>query len=118
LQNPGSPNPIPAKFYGYYFQGAYTVWQNATYRISPFVRFERYDMGAGYEGTQPDIPSGQVPLSGTPGDYGMYPLGNDRIWTYGANFYVTPHVVIKADYQTFEVNRDFTRLDLGLGLYF
>ncbi len=118
LQNPGSPNPIPAKFYGYYFQGAYTVWQNATYRISPFVRFERYDMGAGYEGTQPDIPSGQVPLSGTPGDYGTYPLANDRIWTYGANFYVTPHVVLKADYQTFEVNRDFTRFDLGLGLYF
>ncbi len=118
LQNPGSPNPIPSKFYGYYLQGAYTVWQNATYRVSPFVRWERYDMGANYAGTSPEIPSGDVPLSGAPGDYGKYPQSHDIVWTYGANFYVTPHVVIKADYQTFDVNRDFTRLDLGLGLYF
>jgi hypothetical protein len=40
------------------------------------------------------------------------------VWTVGANFYVTPHLVFKADYQWFELNEDFTRFDLGLGLAF
>jgi hypothetical protein len=36
----------------------------------------------------------------------------------GASFYVTPHVVFKVDYQTFDVNKDLTRFDLGMGLNF
>ena len=36
----------------------------------------------------------------------------------GARFFLDPHVVIKADYQTFRDNKDFTRFDLGLGLAF
>jgi hypothetical protein len=42
----------------------------------------------------------------------------DRVWTYGANFYVTPNVVFKADYQSFATNSELTRFDLGLGLAF
>jgi len=118
-ENPGSPNPIPSSFYGYYFQAAYDVWQQGDYRLSPFTRWEVYNMGSRYEGTTgPDIPAGSIPLTGAPGDYGLWPRNFDRVWTIGANFYVTPHVVLKLDYQHFLINNDFTRVDLGLGLNF
>ncbi|HEY4443108.1 MAG TPA: hypothetical protein VGN30_02405 [Steroidobacteraceae bacterium] len=117
--NPGSPNPIPSEFYGYFAQAAYGLWEHGDYRLAPFVRWERYDMGARYAGTAgPVVPAGLVPLSGTPGDNGYWPRNADRVWTVGANFYTTPHVVFKADYQWFEVNGDFNRFDLGLGLNF
>jgi hypothetical protein len=117
--NPGSPNPIPSDFYGYYLQGAYTAWEEGEYRFAPFVRWERYNMGSRHEGTPgPVVPAGLVPISANPGDYGYWPINRDRVWTVGANFYVTPHLVFKADYQWFELNEDFTRFDLGLGLAF
>jgi hypothetical protein len=117
--NPGSPNPIPSEFYGYFAQAAYGLWEHGDYRLAPFVRWERYDMGARYAGTAgPLVPAGLVPLSVTPGDNGYWPRNADRVWTVGGNFYTTPHVVFKADYQWFEVNGDFNRFDLGLGLNF
>jgi hypothetical protein len=117
--NPGSPNPIPSDFYGYYFQSAYTAWDHGDYRLVPFVRWERYNMGSAYAGTTgPVVPTGLVPISANPGDYGYWPMDRDRVWTVGANFYTTPHVVFKLDYQWFEMNENFTRFDLGLGLAF
>jgi hypothetical protein len=117
--NPGSPNPIPSSFYGYFFQAAYDLWQNGEYRLAPFTRWEVYNMGASYEGTPgPMIPEGDIPLSAAPGDYGPWPRNTDRVWTIGANFYITPHVVLKTDYQHFLINSNFTRFDLGLGVAF
>ncbi len=83
-------------------------------------RWEVYNLGASYEGTTPGpaLPSGLIPLSSAPGDYGLWPHDHDRVCTVGANFYATPHVVVKADYQHFWINNDFTRFDLGLGLAF
>ena len=117
--NPGSPNPIPSSFYGYYFQAAYDLWQHGSYRLAPFARWEVYNLGASYEGVPgPMIPEGEIPLTGAPGDYGLWPRNTDRVWTIGANFYITQHVVLKADYQHFLINNDFTRFDLGLGVAF
>jgi len=117
--NPGSPNPIPSSFYGYYFQAAYDLWQHGSYRLAPFTRWEVYNLGARYEGVPgPMIPQGEIPLTEAPGDYGLWPRNTDRVWTIGANFYITPHVVLKADYQHFLINNDFTRFDLGLGVAF
>jgi Phosphate-selective porin O and P len=117
--NPGSPNPIPSSFYGYYLQGAYRLWEHGDYRLAPFARFERYNLGASFAGTPgPDIPSGLVPLSPTPGDLGFWPVDHDRVWTVGANFYIGPHLVLKTDYQWFEENVNFKRWDLGLGVAF
>jgi hypothetical protein len=117
--NPGSPNPIPSDFYGYYAQAAYGLWESGDYRLAPFVRWERYDMGSSYAGTTgPVVPSGSVPLSANPGDYGYWPRNQDRVWTVGANFYTTPHVVFKVDYQWFDINTDFSRFDVGMGLNF
>jgi hypothetical protein len=75
-------------------------------------------MGSAYSGTVPQIPTGTVPLTDSPGDFGRWPSNRDRVFTTGANFYVTPHVVFKADYQWFDMNKAFNRLDLGLGLNF
>jgi hypothetical protein len=118
LANPGSPSPIPSAFYGYFLQAAYGAWEHGDYRLNPFVRWEYYDMGSKYSGTVPMIPTGTVPLSDAPGDFGVWPQNRDRVWTTGVNFYVTPHVVFKADYQWFDLNKAFNRLDLGLGLNF
>ena len=115
LANVGASNPLPAEFLGYYLQGAYTVWERGGYRLSPFVRWEHYDMGASYAGIPPGntaVPSGPAP-DGKP-----WPQPRDRVWTLGANFYLTPHVVLKADYQRFDVNTDLSSIDLGLGLNF
>jgi hypothetical protein len=38
--NPGATNPIPAAFWGFYAQAAHSVWQNQTFRLTPFVRWE------------------------------------------------------------------------------
>ncbi|MBV9914451.1 MAG: hypothetical protein JOZ93_17865 [Sinobacteraceae bacterium] len=116
--NPGSPNPIPSAFYGYYVQGAYNLWQHGDYRLAPFIRWENFNLGSEYSGTLPQIPAGLVPLSASPGDLGLWPQSRDRVWTAGANLYVTPHVVLKADYQWYQLNSAFNRLDLGLGLNF
>jgi hypothetical protein len=116
---PGSPNPIPSAFYGYFLQGAYALWEQGDYRAAPFVRWERYNLGAGFAGTAgPAIPAGLVPVSASPGDLGYWPRNHDRVWTMGANFYIGPHLVVKGDYQSFGVNQDFRRFDLGLGVSF
>jgi hypothetical protein len=115
--NPGSPNPIPSNFYGYYAQAAYQLWEHNEYRFNPFARYEYYTLGSSWSGTTgPMIPSGNVPLDN--GDYGPWPLDHDRVWTAGANFYIGPHLVLKADYQWFDVNSQFRRFDLGLGVSF
>ena len=115
LANAGGSNPMPSEFLGYYVQGAYTLWQRDGYRLAPFARWEHYDMGASYEGIAPGFTT--VPV-GLAFDGRPWPQPHDRVWTVGANFYLNPHVVFKADYQHFSVNDDFTRIDLGLGLSF
>jgi hypothetical protein len=116
LDNAGASNPLPSEFLGYYLQGAYTVWEDGNgYRLAPFARWEHYDMGASFDG----IPAGSTTVpAGLAADGRPWPQPRDRVWTFGANFYVTPHVVLKLDYQTFDVNKDLTRFDLGLGLSF
>jgi hypothetical protein len=108
--HPDSPNPLPSSFYGYFLQGAYPLWEQGDYRVTPFVRWERYDLGASYAGTRgPVIPAGLVPY---------WPRSEDRVWTAGANLYVGAHLVLKGDYQWFQVNQGFRRFDLGLGVSF
>jgi hypothetical protein len=106
-QFPGATNPLPASFYGYYLQAAYLLWQGGESHLSPFVRAERYNMAASFDGVTWTVP-------GVAG----FPQPHDTVYTAGLNYYLTPNVVFKADYQNFQVNRDFTRWDLGLGLSF
>jgi len=117
--HPNSPNPVPSSFYGYFLQGAYRLWEQGDYRVTPFVRWERYNLGASYAGTSgPVIPVGLVPLSASTSDLGYWPRSEDRVWTAGANLYVGEHLVLKGDYQWFQLNQGFRRFDLGLGVSF
>jgi hypothetical protein len=107
-QFPGAPNLIPAAFYGYYAQAAYNIWLNGDSRISPFIRAEHYNTGEKFEGVAPGFSA--VPATEPP--------TGDTVYTVGANYYLTPSVVFKMDYQRFHTNTDSTRIDLGLGLAF
>src|SRR6266480_124820 len=108
--HPNSANPLPSSFYGYFLQGAWRLWEQGAYRAAPFVRWERYDLAAGYAGTSgPVIPAALAPL---------WPRSEDRVWTAGANLYVGAHLVLKGDYQWFQLNQGFRRFDLGLGVSF
>ena len=75
--NPGSPNPIPSAFYGYYVQGAYELWQRGDYRLNPFARYELYNMGgtSGYSG--PVLPWGSLPPRR--GRLRPWPQNHDRV---------------------------------------
>lgn len=106
-QFPNPTNPLPASFYGWYLQTAYNAHLGG-HRVAPFARFEKYDMGASYEGLAAGafaVPAG-------------FATPHDTVYTVGANFYLNPNVVFKVDYQRFKINRDFSRFDLGLGLQF
>ncbi len=115
-QFPGTANPMPASFYGWYLQAAYNVWQHDKSRAVPFVRYERYNMGAKYEGIAPGFPA--VPSGAVTADGQTFARPYDTVWTAGLNFYLNPNVVFKMDYQWFRQNRDFNRFDLGIGIYF
>ncbi len=115
LANAGASNPEPAAFDGAYVQAAYTAWQRGGARITPFLRWERYDLGARYAGIPPGfepVPTGDVP------GFGAWPQPRDRVVTLGANFYLNAKLVLKADYQRFETNDELSSFDLGLGLEF
>ncbi len=118
---PGTANPIPSKFDGWFVQAAYNVWQSGGYRLAPFLRYEKYDLGAGYEGIAPGFsatPTGLVPNPSAPTTFTAFPIPRDTVNTIGANFYLNPNVVFKIDYQKFHENVDFSRFDLGMGLQF
>lgn len=99
----GNPNLIPDEFWGWYTQAAYKFDLPETYSVSPFVRYERFNTGAGYA----SLGAGLTPES----------RDTETVWTYGLNFNLNPNVVFKADYQSFKQS-DADRFDLGMGLAF
>jgi len=104
----GNPYPVPKTFWGGYLQGAWRVWQRGESSIAPFVRYEEFNTAASFE----PIPQGLgVPTADT-----------ERVWTVGVNYYLTPAVVFKADYQHFNITDDLlgygNRFDLGVGYQF
>jgi len=100
----GNPTLIPRAFDGHYVQAAYKVWQRHDYALSPFVRWERFNTGKRYADLGPGLTPAARPT--------------ETEWTVGANFQLTPGVVVKADYQRFSVARDSNRINLGLGWSF
>ncbi len=100
----GDSTPIPSKFDGYYVQAAYQLWSKGDYRFSPFARYERFNTAKAYAG----FPIGL----GRPAD------PYERVMTLGGNFVLAPGVVVKADYQSFSVNKNANRFNVGLGYSF
>lgn len=104
LINIGNPTPIPKEFFGWYTQAAYKVWQSGDYSLTPFFRYERFNTASRYA----SLPEG---LS-------VDPAATERVLTYGLSFYLNPNVVLKTDYQKFQVDDVRDRFNLGLGLMF
>lgn len=100
----GMPTPVPKEFYGWYTQAAYKIWQNGSYKLLPFVRYEAVNTAAAYE---------PMPLG-----LGVATAKTEHVTTLGASFYLHPNVVLKLDYQDFELDSARNSLNLGLGLAF
>lgn len=100
----GNPTLIPKSFDGWYVQGAYKVWSHEDYALSPFLRWEQFNTARSFD----DLGPGLTPDASR----------TERVVTLGANFQVTPQIVVKADYQRFRENKDLNRVNLGLGWSF
>lgn len=104
-------NNVADEFFGWYLEGAYHYWPEewktgklAKSDATVFLRCENYD-------TQYEMPS-RVSRNGA---------GNRRDWTFGTNVYLTPKLVVKADYQIRNDHgaRDLDDLlNLGIGWAF
>lgn len=97
----GSGDAAPKSFYGWYGQAAYHVWKKDDMRLSPFVRYERYN-------TQDSVDAG----------YTTNPLNDETVVTAGANFNLSREVVLKADYQNYKTDNKKDRFNLGVGYMF
>ena len=104
----GNPYPVPKAFWGGYVQGAMRAWQNGDAWLAPFVRYEVFNTASAY--------------AAMPQGLGVPAADTERVWTVGLNYYLTPQVVFKADYQHFNIS-DLVlgygnRFDLGVGYQF
>jgi opacity protein-like surface antigen len=97
-----NPTLVPQDFYGWYGQAAWYAWQKGDYQLAPFVRYERFNTGWKYATLATGLTPGSLP--------------NEGVTTLGASFYLTPNIVVKADYQWFSVDSQSNRFELGLGL--
>ena len=97
----GSNRAAPETFWGGYGQAAYHVWKRGDMRLSPFVRYERYD-------TQARVDPG----------FTRNPVNNERVVTAGANFNLSHDVVLKADWQNYQQDNRKDRFNLGVGYQF
>ena len=92
------------RFYGYYIEAAYHVWQQGDQDFAPFIRYEKWD-------TQAALPAGTARGVGS----------KNHVITAGANYWPHPRVVFKADYQQFDEkdgDKGDKRFNLGLGYMF
>ncbi len=101
----GQPTPVPQLFYGGYVQAAWrNAWTYNDYALTPFTRYEWVNTAAAYA----SVPQG----------LGVAPTPTEQVWTIGADFYVTPNIVFKADYQQFRIDSTRNAFQLGFGLNF
>jgi len=98
-----TPFAAPRSMMGWYAQAAYHVYRRGEIDVAPFARYERIDIRQ-----QEDAALGVF----------QDPNNQERIKTFGVNFYVHPQVVLKADLQRYETDRTKDRLNLGLGYMF
>lgn len=100
----GNPSPVPSSFYGWYLQGAYKVWSNIDYSLTPFVRYEQFNTAASY--------------SAMPQGLALAATDAEKVTTLGASFRIGEGVVLKADFQKFQRDSAMDRFNLGVGYSF
>ncbi len=94
----------PSAFYGWFAEAAYHAWKSGEMDFAPFIRYEKYD-------SQASLPFNSVRVDSS----------KNKVWTVGANFWATPQVVLKADYQVYDEkdeDRGDKRFNLGMGYMF
>lgn len=97
----GSSKAAPKSFWGWYGETAYHAWKRGDMRLSPFVRYERYN-------TQASVDEG----------YAKDPLNDETVVTAGVNFNLSHDVVFKADWQNYKQDNAKDRFNLGVGYMF
>ena len=100
----GAPYLVPKAFDGAFVQAAYKFALAGGYSIAPFARYERINTGRQFDGGVPGLNAAAYETEG--------------IATIGANFNLTPSVVLKADIQRYKVVKDSDRFNIGLGYSF
>ena len=100
----GAPYLVPKAFDGTFVQAAYKFALAGGYSIAPFARYERINTGRQFDGGVPGLNAAAYETEG--------------IATIGANFNLTPSVVLKADMQRYKVVKDSDRFNIGLGYSF
>ena len=94
----------PSAFYGWFAEAAYHAWKSGEMDFAPFIRYEKYD-------SQASLPFNSARVDSS----------KNKVWTVGANFWATPQVVLKADYQVYDEkdeDRGDKRFNLGMGYMF
>jgi hypothetical protein len=99
-----APTLIPEDFYGWFVEGAWRGLVGQRWPLVPFLRYERFNTGSGYE----RLPTGLTPAA----------LPAQNAVTGGLQFEFAPGVMIKTDYVDFSRGSDQDRFDLGLGYAF
>ena len=97
----GSNKAAPNSFWGWYGQAAYPIWKKDDMRLTPFVRYERYN-------TQASVDSAYI----------KNPFNNETVVTAGVNFNVSRDVTFKADWQNYKQDNLKDRFNLGVGYMF
>lgn len=100
----GNPTLFPKRFDGALVEVGYKLWQQGDLRLEPFVRYEQFNTGRSYA----DLGSGLTPAK----------RQTEKVTTFGASFFISEGVVVKTDYQFFDVADDANRVNLGLGWSF
>lgn len=100
----GQPTPVPSAFAGWYVQGAYQLWKNEDYSLTPFLRYEQFNTAKSY--------------SAVPQGLGVAASPDEKVTTIGASFKIGEGVVLKADYQKFKQDSSRDRYNLGAGYSF
>lgn len=102
---------VAEEMMGWYIEPAYHVmpdsWKKGKWSRSDAVVFARYE----------DFDTQHSTVSGVP----RVPGGDRQEWTTGVNFYFTPSIVLKADYQFTDddgASGSDNRLNFGVGMQF
>jgi hypothetical protein len=101
--DPAAAFAAPESMKGWYAQAAYHVYKRGNFDVAPFIRYERIDIRQAEDSANNLLQD---------------PRNDERIKTFGVNFWVHPQVVLKADIQRYATDKTQDAYRLGLGFMF
>jgi hypothetical protein len=101
--DPAAAFAAPESMKGWYAQAAYDVYKRGNFDVAPFIRYERIDIRQAEDSANNLLQDSR---------------NDERIKTFGVNFWVHPQVVLKADIQRYATDKTQDAYRLGLGFMF